>query len=244
MMTTVRDVMSAPLPCVRDDDPVVAVGRRLRAHRAEAVPVCNADGGFLGMLTAADVIDRCLADGQDPRVMRAGALLEGTGPVVDPGEPLYAAVLGVILTRRQPTLPVVEDGGLIGMLTLDDIAGHLVDEEDDTDDDFRIGGASWWARGHLNDPVAPERGTVRDRGHSWSLPETANRPSLSHPAAVSARFISAAGQVRPRHRLRRHRRPPTTATVPVELGGTTKTAGGYDSPAGTFGITGTLTLDA
>lgn len=37
---------------------------------------------------------------------------------------------------------------------------------------------------------------------------------------------------------------PATATVPVELGGTTKTPGVYDSPAGTFGITGTLTLDA
>ena len=35
----------------------------------------------------------------------------------------------------------------------------------------------------------------------------------------------------------------TTATVPVELGGTTKTPGVYDSAAGTFGITGTLTLD-
>jgi hypothetical protein len=37
---------------------------------------------------------------------------------------------------------------------------------------------------------------------------------------------------------------PSTATVPVELGGTTKTPGVYESPAGTFGITGTLTLDA
>jgi hypothetical protein len=37
---------------------------------------------------------------------------------------------------------------------------------------------------------------------------------------------------------------PTTATVPVELGGTIKTQGVYESPAGTFGITGTLTLDA
>jgi hypothetical protein len=36
----------------------------------------------------------------------------------------------------------------------------------------------------------------------------------------------------------------STATVPVELGGTTKTDGVYDSAAGTFGITGTLTLDA
>jgi hypothetical protein len=36
----------------------------------------------------------------------------------------------------------------------------------------------------------------------------------------------------------------STAIVPVELGGTTKTAGVYESAAGTFGITGTLTLDA
>jgi Ice-binding-like/Bacterial Ig-like domain (group 3) len=36
---------------------------------------------------------------------------------------------------------------------------------------------------------------------------------------------------------------PTTATVPVELGGTTKAPGVYDSPAGTFGITGAVTLD-
>ncbi len=36
----------------------------------------------------------------------------------------------------------------------------------------------------------------------------------------------------------------TSSTVPTELGGTTKTAGVYDSATGTFGITGTLTLDA
>src|ERR1700684_4024969 len=37
---------------------------------------------------------------------------------------------------------------------------------------------------------------------------------------------------------------PTTATIPVELGGTTETPGTYASAAGTFGITGTLTLNA
>lgn len=35
-----------------------------------------------------------------------------------------------------------------------------------------------------------------------------------------------------------------TSTVPTELGGTTKNPGVYDSAAGTFGITGTVTLDA
>jgi HD-GYP domain-containing protein (c-di-GMP phosphodiesterase class II) len=37
---------------------------------------------------------------------------------------------------------------------------------------------------------------------------------------------------------------PSTNTIPVELGGTTQTPGVYESPAGTFGITGTVTLDA
>jgi Ice-binding-like/Domain of unknown function DUF11/WxL domain surface cell wall-binding len=37
---------------------------------------------------------------------------------------------------------------------------------------------------------------------------------------------------------------PATATIPTDLGGTTETPGVYDSAAGTFGITGTLTLDA
>ncbi|GAB3956111.1 hypothetical protein GCM10027614_67330 [Micromonospora vulcania] len=37
---------------------------------------------------------------------------------------------------------------------------------------------------------------------------------------------------------------PSTATIPVELGGTTRIPGVYESPAGTFGITGVLTLDA
>jgi uncharacterized repeat protein (TIGR01451 family) len=35
-----------------------------------------------------------------------------------------------------------------------------------------------------------------------------------------------------------------TATIPTELGGTTQTPGVYNSAAGTFGITGTVTLDA
>jgi hypothetical protein len=37
---------------------------------------------------------------------------------------------------------------------------------------------------------------------------------------------------------------PATATIPTELGGTTETSGVYVSAAGTFGITGTVTLDA
>lgn len=60
---------------------------------------------------------------------------------------------------------------------------------------------------------------------------TADGVALQAKNDLAAAYDDAAGR-------------PTTATIPVELGGTTRTAGVYDSPAGTFGITGTLTLDA
>ena len=50
-------------------------------------------------------------------------------------------------------------------------------------------------------------------------------------ADLAAAFDDAAGRL-------------STSLVPVELGGTVRIPGVYESPAGTFGITGTLTLDA
>jgi hypothetical protein len=59
----------------------------------------------------------------------------------------------------------------------------------------------------------------------------ADSVALQAKADLTAAYINAAAR-------------PVTATIPVELGGTTQTPGVYDSAAGTFGITGTLTLDA
>jgi len=128
MATTVRDVMRAPLPGVESTDPVVAAARRLRAHAVPAVPVCGTAGEFLGMLTAADIIDRCVADGRDPRTMTCGSLIEGSPVVVTPDEEFGSRVLGLVLAQPFPMLPVVAaNGRLIGMLTVDDIAGHLLE---------------------------------------------------------------------------------------------------------------------
>ena len=73
--------------------------------------------------------------------------------------------------------------------------------------------------GHIDD-----RGAVR-RVHVSDIGSIAIQNDL--PAAYSAAAAS-----------------PVTASIPTELGGTTETPGVYASPAGTFGITGTLTLDA
>lgn len=59
----------------------------------------------------------------------------------------------------------------------------------------------------------------------------ADSVALQAKTDLTAAYVNAAGQT------------PVT-TIPTELGGTTLTPGSYDSAAGDFGITGTLTLDA
>lgn len=61
--------------------------------------------------------------------------------------------------------------------------------------------------------------------------QVANGNAIQAQSDLTTAFNNASGQT-------------PVSTVPTELGGTTKTAGVYDSAPGTFGITGTLTLDA
>jgi hypothetical protein len=68
-------------------------------------------------------------------------------------------------------------------------------------------------------------------GHVTGTIHAADETALQARNDLATAYDDAAGR-------------PTTATVPVELGGTVRTPGVYSSPAGTFGITGTLTLDA
>ena len=60
---------------------------------------------------------------------------------------------------------------------------------------------------------------------------TADSVALQAQTDLTTAYNDAAGQS-------------ATATIPAELGGTTETSGVYVSAAGTFGITGTVTLDA
>jgi hypothetical protein len=71
--------------------------------------------------------------------------------------------------------------------------------------------------------------TLTGTNHNAADPNDA--ATVSAKTALVTAYNNAAGQT-------------PASTVATELGGTTKNAGIYDSAAGTFGITGTLTLDA
>jgi CBS domain-containing protein len=130
-MTTVGDLMGPPFPSVHHAESVVAAARRLRAHAVPTVPVQGDNGELLGMLSARAIVDRWVADARDPRTTSAGSLIGSPGPAVRPDDEAGFTVLNLILGLSEPVLPVVEEGQLVGLITLDVLADHLVDTFDD-----------------------------------------------------------------------------------------------------------------
>lgn len=123
--------MGPPFPSVHHAESVVAAARRLRAHAVPTVPVQGDNGELLGMLSARAIIDRCVADARDPRTTQVGSLISSPGPAVCPDDEAGYTVLNLILGLTEPVLPVVKAGQLVGLITLNALADHLVDTIDD-----------------------------------------------------------------------------------------------------------------
>ena len=113
---------------------VVAVARRMRALGIAAVPVCADDNTFLGMLTHRDIVEQCVADGQSPSAVPAGSLLGDPQPTIGPERIADRTVLSLIMGQQLAEMPVVENGRLVGLISVADMAAPLFDDTDLLDD--------------------------------------------------------------------------------------------------------------
>ena len=86
-----------------------------------ALPVTDRGGKLVGMLTDCDIVLRCVALGGDARTMTAGDVMTRGVVTATPDVKVDDAAkrMGRGQVRR---LPVVENGKLVGMLSLADMA--------------------------------------------------------------------------------------------------------------------------
>jgi CBS domain-containing protein len=124
---TVRQLMSPPQPGIDQFDTVMSAARRMRASGAVSLPVSDERGLFVGMLSDRDIVERCAADGRDPRAVTVGSLLQGQQQVIDPDRAADPTVLAMIVRQPLAELPVIENGVLVGMISVADLAIPMVD---------------------------------------------------------------------------------------------------------------------
>jgi CBS domain-containing protein len=120
MSQKVREVMSTDVIVCDDGTTVGDVARVMRDRHIGDVLV-SANGRLRGIATDRDIVVRCVAEGGNVDGVRIGDLLSTDPVMVDPEAPVEDAVKRMVehSIRR---LPVVEDGRLVGVISLGDLA--------------------------------------------------------------------------------------------------------------------------
>ncbi len=113
--------MVAQVPTVSPDEAATAVARLMAEKEATSVIVVSG-GKPIGIVAEHDFISRLLAKEKDPRSAKIGDIM--SSPLVDIAA--EASIFDAItLTRKRKfsQLPVMEDGKLVGIVTLDSLLG-------------------------------------------------------------------------------------------------------------------------
>ncbi|SOC55321.1 CBS domain-containing protein [Ornithinimicrobium cerasi] len=127
-MTTAREIMTAQMHTVTEDQSLVEAAALMRDHGVGALPVLGSDGGLVGIVTDRDIVVRGVADGADLASMTVGGVAHGIVSTVAPDEDVDR-VLDTMGDQQIKRLPVVEEGRLVGMISESDLARHVADDK-------------------------------------------------------------------------------------------------------------------
>lgn len=112
---------------VGPEDSIEATASLLSARKIGAVVVKDRDGGVIGVLSERDVVRGIAQAGASALTKPVKDLM--TGKVVSCRlQDSVTEVMGRMTDRRIRHLPVIEDGKLVGMISIGDVVKRRIDE--------------------------------------------------------------------------------------------------------------------
>jgi CBS domain-containing protein len=128
---TARDLMTSDPACCTLDTPLQEVARQMVQHDCGEIPVVERQDQkkILGVVTDRDIVCRAIADGKNPLVLDAAAVLSSPAVTVNEHDDIDE-VIRVMETHQIRRVPVVDrDGECCGIISLADIARSEVPAE-------------------------------------------------------------------------------------------------------------------
>jgi CBS domain-containing protein len=121
MPQSLRDIMTDSVITIKESQTVQEAAELMSQYNIGSIPVVNNSGQMAGIITDRDITLRTTAQGENPQtpvseVMTAQTIVQGT-PDMDVHE--AANLMAQQQIRR---LPVVENGHVVGMVALGDLA--------------------------------------------------------------------------------------------------------------------------
>jgi CBS domain-containing protein len=125
----VRDIMtSEELATATLDTTLEEIANMMKEEDVGAIPILDEDENLAGIITDRDIVLRAIAEGQDPSSCTAEEILSEELHTIRPDADLEEAA-DLMARHRIRRLPVLEEGVIIGMISLGDIS--VKSEEDE-----------------------------------------------------------------------------------------------------------------
>ena len=127
----ISEICNREVVIAKRDDTILETARLMRQHHVGDVLVVDDSGGKripVGIVTDRDLVVEIIATGLDPAAITVGDIMVSELAVVKEDTGVFESIqyMRAIGVRR---MPVVDDsGGLVGILTLDDLLELLADE--------------------------------------------------------------------------------------------------------------------
>ncbi|MEA4895036.1 MAG: CBS domain-containing protein [Oscillospiraceae bacterium] len=117
----ISEIMTEHVISINEDEPVIAAARLMKQHNIGSLPVRDGKNKLKGIVTDRDIVLRCVAGNVNPQEVRIGEVMSRSLITAAPFEDTekVAQRMGTSQIRR---LPVTEDGILVGIVALGDIA--------------------------------------------------------------------------------------------------------------------------
>lgn len=129
----IGEVCNREVVVARGDETVLQAATRMRQLHVGAVVVIEERDGKelpIGIVTDRDVVIEVVAPGLDPKVITVGDIMASSLASVNEDTGVFEAIQ-YMRSRGVRRLPVVDrDGGLTGIVTLDDLLALLAEELD------------------------------------------------------------------------------------------------------------------
>jgi CBS domain-containing protein len=124
---TLLDDKGSRVLSVLPDTTVADASELLSEHRIGAVPALNADGSIAGMVSERDIVRGLSEHGAALLQRPVGEIMTRKVIVADPSDNMML-IMGCMSDRRIRHLPVVENGNLLGLISIGDVVKARIDE--------------------------------------------------------------------------------------------------------------------
>jgi CBS domain-containing protein len=132
-----KDIMTRPVHTVAQDASVESAAELMTAHRITALPVVDRQGGLVGMVSEGDLLWHRVPPDPTAHMRRREVTDPGARPEIvsevmawDPytvrPETDVAEVADLMLQHDVRSVPVVEDGGVVGIVSRRDVLRVMV----------------------------------------------------------------------------------------------------------------------